>query len=132
MTFTYTADPTNVPIDMVRFIIGDTDANAPLLADSEIEFLIATKGSANSAAQAACVKLMAKFAREVDYTIGPESVSASQRFEQYKLLLKELKSVQAITAVPLWQEPIGGAGQPIFDIGMHDARGVNYGLTDKE
>lgn len=132
MGWTYTADPQNVPIDLVRFLIGDTNTNDQLLADAEIAYLIISKGSPQSAAHGACIQLMAKFAREVDYTIGPESVKASQRFEHYKQLCKELKGMQKINAVPLWQEPIGGAGQPIFDIGMHDARGVDYGLTDKE
>lgn len=132
MSWTYTDKPATNMKDQVRFLCGDTDENAPLLTDGEIDFLLLSKGSPQSAAAEACVSIMAKLAREVDYTIGPESVSASKRFEHYKELHSKLsKSVISGLAVPSWEGTVD-VREDIFDIGMHDVRGVSYGLPDKE
>lgn len=132
MAWTYTQDPENVPIDMVRFLCGDTKEIASSLSDSEINYLIQLKGSPQSAAIAAGVQILAKLAREADYTIGPESVKASQRFENYKKFLDTLKgSLVGNLAVPSWYDPM--VTRPaIFDIGMHDAGGVDDGLASEE
>lgn len=133
MAWTYTSDPENNQIDSVRFLCGDTDENDPLMSDSEIGYLIKLKGSPQSAAIEACSRIMAKFAREVDYSIGPESVSASKRFEQYKSLLIELRQQHlASSAFPSWQGVDTELRDDIFDIAMHDAGGIDYGLPDKE
>lgn len=40
MTATYTLDPTNVPVDAVRLMIGDTNISNASLQDEEIQYFI--------------------------------------------------------------------------------------------
>lgn len=121
MAWTYSGDPSTSPKDLARFYCGDTDSNAPLLSDEEINYQVTTRGSAQAAAPIICVSIMAKLARQVDYTIGPERVQASQRFKAYKELVAQLRALWiSSNAAPSWQEPISGTPTPIFDIGMMD------------
>lgn len=121
MTWTYGGNPAASNLDRVRFLIGDTDVNDQLLSDEEINFLISTKGSPERAAYEACLQIMAKLAREVDYAIGPEKVSASQRFKHYQELSKELRnSWSRSNASPSWADPSFEGRNPVFRIGLHD------------
>lgn len=124
MTWTYSGDPTSTPKDEVRFLVGDTDAEAPLLSDEEIAYLLVGVPSAISCAPKACATILSKLAREVDYTIGPEKVTASQRFENYQKLIPTLRQMWTnASAAPVWQDPNYTTGQSSFDIGMHDYKG---------
>lgn len=95
MTFSYTANPwasPDVPIDDVRFLIGDTTTPG-LLQDGEILGLLANNANdPYGAAVEACTSLMAHFAREVDKTVGNASISASQRFKAYALLRTQIQA----------------------------------------
>lgn len=78
--------------DEVRFRVGDTDPLFAMLEDEEIEFLLSSNNNhvLNTCINA-CNAILAKLAKEVDYKIGPESVSASDRYKQYSNTLKMLK-----------------------------------------
>lgn len=129
MAWTYTDDPKNVPVDKVRFLCGDTDSEDPLLSDGEIEYLLESAGNAESAARKACMTIIAKLAREVDYVIGPEQVRASQRLENYRKLLALLPiPITTSTGTPIWGTPGSEFRDPIFDIGLHDVPGNGSGL----
>lgn len=128
MSWTYSGNPGTSDLDTVRFLLGDTETNDPLLQDEEITYLLTSKGSTNAATQQACLVLMAKAAREVDYTIGPEKVEAGKRLEAYRSIMKELKaSALSSNAVPSWDDATVYR-EPIFDIGMHDSPGSGSGL----
>jgi hypothetical protein len=117
MTWAYGGDPSASEKDRVRFLIGDTDQEDQLLQDEEINYLVQVKGSAEGAAIHACSVIMATLAREVDYTIGPESVKASQRLENYKTIMQNLRAmVSGANAAPSYKEP----EEILFDLGMHD------------
>lgn len=121
MAWSYSGNPNSSDIDRIRFLSGDTDSNAPLLQDEEIEFLLSIQVSPTKAARAAVDAILVKLAQEVDYTIGPEKVSASQRFEQYRMVAKNLANLgDTIVAMPSWRDPMQES-KPIFDIGMHDS-----------
>ena len=90
--FTYSGNPKDSLKDEVRFKIGDTDKDFYMLADAEIEFLLESNtNNVLNTCIAACNVILAKLAKEVDYKIGPESVSASDRYKQYSNTLKMLK-----------------------------------------
>ena len=131
MSWSYSGNPTGSDKDQVRFLIGDTDETDQLLQDEEINFLLQAKGSAQSAAIHACSVIMATLAREVDYTIGPESVKASQRLENYKTIMQNLKSLNiGANAAPSFKDPLADiSDEPLFDIGMHDYLGRGSGLN---
>ncbi|MNH16411.1 hypothetical protein D3C79_760540 [compost metagenome] len=133
MTWTYGGNPKDNPIDRVRFTVGDTDENSPLLTDEEIQYLLDQhNGNPQLAAIASVKSIIAKLARLVDYTIGPESVKNSQKLLNYRRLLSTLEADLNSAAAPIWTGPSGKTKtQPIFDVGMHDNRREGgWGLTD--
>lgn len=75
----------------VRFEIGDTDSTDPLMQDEEITYAIGAETSTASAAAKCCEGIARKFARLADTTLGPSKVAASQRFEHYQTLAKQLR-----------------------------------------
>lgn len=104
MTWSYSGDPSTTPKDKVRFLIGDTEQNDPLLQDEEINFaLTLTSDDAAKAAVKCCEAALAKVSKSVDYEIGPESVKASQRAEGLKDLLRRLKG--SVTSSPSMATP---------------------------
>lgn len=120
MSWSYSGDPNTSDLDRVRFTIGDTIESEPLLQDEEINYLIGVYG-VYGAAQYACVSLMSRFSREVDYTIGPESVKAGQRWQHYKDLLDKLRADNiGRFAAPAMAPTQVTSDCPIFEIGMND------------
>jgi hypothetical protein len=102
VAWTYTNDPLNSQRDAARFLTGDTDSNAPLLSDEEMDFLLETHGgSPLPAAAAACDAIAAKLAKNVDHSTGRLSVSASQRVENYIARAKLLSKRVAMRSVRL-------------------------------
>lgn len=118
MSWTY--DSTQLAISelyQVRFLIGDTDTSDQLLSDQEIEYLLDLHGSVSAAAIASCENLSAKYARQVDYRLGPQSVSASKRAEQFEKLAIRIKKQSSKYSVPTVSSDQHDA---IFDINMMD------------
>ncbi|MNO66693.1 hypothetical protein D3C76_574890 [compost metagenome] len=122
MTWSYSGDPTTSNLDLVRFLCGDTDPAYSFLSDEEINYLIGDKTNMKRVAINAIEQIVTKLsATSVDYTIGPESVKASQRMANFarikRLLLQDLR---AGFAVPIMTEAEEPPCRPLFDIGMHD------------
>lgn len=125
MAWTYTADPTNVPRDEVRLLVGDTDSTAPLVQDEEIAYALVLhpKESGKPAYRAAIHivdTIVAKLARQMDRTLGPLSQQASQQWDHYRQLAEDLRTAfttgglgrtSAIPGVPR----LGGGGPLILD-----------------
>lgn len=89
MTFTY-CSPKDSDKDAVRFRIGDTDSNDPLLQDEEIEYLLENEGGAKRAAAVAALTISAKYSRLADEAVGQVKVSYSQKSKQYSSLADKL------------------------------------------
>jgi hypothetical protein len=91
MAWTY-SDPTASDKDAVRFLVGDTDANDPLVTDEEIEFYIAEFPSSwyHAAAEVA-ESIAAKFSREVSHSGDGLSYSAEQLQANYAALAERLR-----------------------------------------
>lgn len=124
MAWTYTSNPADIPLDHVRFLIGDTDETEPLMQDEELNFLLSEHENTALAARKAGQIILGKLAREIDYTIGPESVKASQRFQQYRRYLKDMGlTVSEDSGVPIWAGPTQQESNSVFGVGMHDNRG---------
>lgn len=123
MTWTYTADPLNNPVDEVRLLIGDTDSLEPQLQDEELQYFLAKASNvAIKAAIAAVTQLIAKFSRLADETTAEWSVKWSQKSSQYRSLLKDLKDPEnALSGSPVAY----GGGISITDIN------TNANTTDR-
>lgn len=122
MTWTYSGDPSTSDLDQVRFLCGDTDPAYSFLSDEEINYLLNGHTNLRRVAINAIEQIVTKLAASsVDYTIGPESVKASQRMANFarikRLLQQDLRNGQAFPIMaPAEQPPC----RPLFDIGMHD------------
>jgi hypothetical protein len=95
MAFTY-VDPSSGDRDKVRFLIGDTDANDPILQDGEITFLLSTWGNIYKAAAYAAEAIAGRYAHKTNYSrsIGDLSISESYATSaaEFRELAKSLKA----------------------------------------
>jgi hypothetical protein len=140
--WSYSGDPRSTDRDWVRFKIGDTDAADQLLFDGEIEALIADAGSKQLAAVLACDAIVAKFARDADFTNMHLQVARSQRVDQYRQLGTTLRLQLNGSLLPsnpsedvAWKEARnneqGTYVQPMFKRGQDDnPRGVGNNSQD--
>ena len=88
---TYDGDPQS-DRDKVRHLIGDTDKNAPILTDEEVQFHIELYGNIFKSARSACIAIVAKFACQVDESVGRVKLNLSQRVTHFRQLAKDLKT----------------------------------------
>lgn len=79
--WSYTGNPDARPIDMVRFLIGDTDSENAQLNDHEITALLGQASSdPNRAAVFACRSLATKYASKADYSRSVGGLSISTQY----------------------------------------------------
>lgn len=100
MTWTYSGDPDGERKDEVRFLVGDTDTNAKLVQDEEIEFVLKQYPAASGkpawlAAAHVCDAIAGKFARKINQSVGPLSASNEQQYEHYVALAQQLRVLHA-------------------------------------
>jgi hypothetical protein len=110
VSWTYSGDPSASPSDEVRFLLGDTNVDDPLLTDAEILYLVNTTPNPLTAAAFAASALAAKYARLMDKSVGPISVSYSQKYEHFKDLANDLSTAaggtnMAVAPIPMY---VGG------------------------
>lgn len=129
MTWTYDNSPGTVARDEVRFLVGDTDTTDQLVTDEEIAYAIAEEGSGKLAAAAICEAIAAKFARQADEAVGDLKLSKSQRSKAYAERAAQLRSRQAVLAMP-WAGGLSVTGKadleadtdrvaPAIKLGVH-------------
>ena len=88
-------------LDKVRLEIGDTDPNAWLLTDDELNYFLAEEGDhVLRAAWRACSALAIKFARAYDFETDGQKFSRSQQYKAYSELSESLRMrVGALTVL---------------------------------
>lgn len=87
MTFTYSGDPSNSDLDAARFLIGDTDKEAPIMQDEEIMYIINTHGNGsftNTVKYQLFNRAATLFARDIKRSLGPQSEDPTGRLNFYK------------------------------------------------
>lgn len=133
MSWSYTNDPANVPLDEIRLIIGDTVSSDPQLQNEELEYFLGKYPSMTQAAIGAITVLISKYSRLADETTAEVALKWSQRSDAYRKLKADLSDPNgALSQVPT---PYGGgisksdvnarSGNPdrvseIFNTGMFD------------
>lgn len=89
MTFTYTGDPTNNPIDALRVLLGDLDEDFPIYQDEEIEyFLTANNDNIQAAFYQLAISILPKFARYARERAGQIEVYGGDYFNHYLAWIK--------------------------------------------
>lgn len=131
MTWTYTGDPSATDRDEVRFLIGDTDFNKPLVQDEEIAYAVAQEGNNRMAAVRVARAIAFKYGSKVDKAVGDLRLSYSQLHKQYLSLAKVLAADAAVYGGIPYAGGIGVSDkdgneakvdrvEPNIRIGMHD------------
>lgn len=92
MSWNYNGDPSASDKDTVRFDIGDTECDDQLLQDEEIEYALTQEGSVLAASARCCEAIARKFARQADFTLGPQAIRASQRSQAYYKMAQDLRN----------------------------------------
>jgi hypothetical protein len=92
MSWQYSGDPSISEKDAVRYLIGDTRADAPQVQDEEIEYVLSISyGSIYNAASRVAETIAARYARDIDSSIGEFREQAAQRQEHYERLAAMLR-----------------------------------------
>lgn len=100
MSFSYSGDPSNSDLDLVRFLLWDTDETDVYLSDEEIGYMLTTWQHPYEAARACAERLAAKFTRMADHiskTVGDLTISKSYsaKADQYTKLSDEIAEQRA-------------------------------------
>jgi hypothetical protein len=105
MAWTYSGDPASSTKDAVRFHVQDVIEADPQVNDEEIEYLLTSESSdVLRAAARTAETIAAKYARQVDKSVGGLSLSAGRRQEHYMTLAQNLWSKS---------KTVGGQGLPV-------------------
>jgi hypothetical protein len=116
MSWTYSQDPTNSAKDAVRYLIGDTIQEEPLVQDEEINFnLMEVNNEYYRAAANTCISISATFARQaqqVSKTVGGLSLSQeyADRGQRYEKLAQALLERSRRVAPPIVNADPGALG----------------------
>lgn len=130
MTWTYSGNPNGSDRDAVRFLIGDTDNDDPLLQDEEIAYILTLETNVNMAAAKACRAIAATFARKATRkNVGDLSIDYSMRQQNYLDLAKKLESDAAIV---LARPYCGGISQSDKDNRNADTDRVTPAFTKNQ
>lgn len=90
MGWNYSGRPDTNERDKVRFLIGDTCKENPLVQDEEIAFTLGKFPEVELAAALCCRAIAAKFSRQVNTTVGGVSRSCSDLAKAFAARATEL------------------------------------------
>jgi hypothetical protein len=119
--WTYSGDPTTSPLDEVRFLTQDVEIGDQQVSDEGINYFLVAKGeSVPLAAVHVGERILMKYARLVNKTVGPFSLQARQKFENYERVLRGLRQAAGLPA-----EGGGGSGGRILPVPGVSAGGLD-------
>ena len=108
MTFTYTGDPSEDEVQRLRFLLMDTNPDAPLFSDEELEYLVDEYGNNDDMLQYQAFRQAAtKFAYQIKRSLGPQSEDPTSRLNFFKDRADELKAKLQVKglSLPKYQAP---------------------------
>ena len=102
MSFTYSGDPTESAVDLLRFTLGDTDSAAPIMQDAEYEYLISLYPNSKNQLIAAAFRAAATHfaSRNVKRQLGPQSEDPRERAAYYQAMADKYEGMSVFTAAP--------------------------------
>ena len=116
----YGGDPASSDRDAVRFLVGDTIKERPLVYDKEVDYALSSQGSVVRAAAFVCDALAAKFSSQADVTIVSISKSFSSLADKFSQRAKDLRSDANVNAEFFFGGNHKGdvhEGIPFFNVG---------------
>ncbi len=91
MAWSYSGNPASSDKDQVRFLISDTDENAQLIQDEEINWALTEYSTCAAAASVIALSIAAQYARKVDFTVSKDlRVSYKNQADFYSKLANDL------------------------------------------
>ena len=125
----------------VRLLIGDRDEDEELLDDDEIDYALSVESDVVKAAIECCKYIIAKYSRYVDNRRSRTWERASQLVEQYKNLMRQLRTMIPVSSDSLYAGGITLSDKetyssdtdlvkPLFKRGMHNNQ-VNLELEEE-
>lgn len=135
MTFTYASTDLSTDLAKIRRALGDVDSSEALLSDEEINSASSQTGSIQDAAALSAEWIAATFARKADKSVGPLSISLSQKYDHYMDLAARLRATSSMSTLPF----AGGISisrkdavdsdtdrvKPSFELGLLDSEMVS-------
>jgi len=95
VAWTYGGDPSQSDLDMVRWLVGDTDITDQLVRDEEVQAALDRYGSPERAGAKIARAIAANFSRLFDKTAGDVKKAMSQKAENFRKLADELDATLA-------------------------------------
>jgi ribosome maturation protein Sdo1 len=130
MGWSYSGDPSTSDKDAVRYYVGDTNQQRPLLSDEEVQFSVDAFPNQRLAAAMSADAIAAKFTRESDQRVGDISKALSKVADAFRKLAARLRAEagkRALARFPAtskdWKESRSqdtDLVQPEFPIGLGD------------
>lgn len=85
MSWTYSGNPATSARDSLRFLIGDTNINEPIMQDEELDYLITEYGANDNALKYEVFNRTATiFARDIKRSLGPQSEDPTERLKYFR------------------------------------------------
>lgn len=108
MSWTYSGNPASSILDECRFLTGDTNKDAPIMQDEEIQYLIDTYGSNTNKLKYELFKQASTiFARDIKRSLGPQSEDPTSRLAFFKEQMDAYKAnlTSAGISLPSYSHP---------------------------
>lgn len=104
MSFSYSGDPSASTLDEARFLLGDTNVEAPIMQDEEIQYIIDTyPAGSNTFKYQLFSRAATLFARDIRRSLGPQTEDPTTRLDYYKEQADYYKKLVAIGGVSIPQ-----------------------------
>lgn len=108
MSWSYSGNPASSKLDECRFLLGDTNEDAPIMQDEEIQYIITQSGTNDNMLRYELFKQASTiFARDIKRTLGPQSEDPTSRlaFFREQMELYKTKVSAAGISLPVYGHP---------------------------
>lgn len=102
MSFSYSGDPSTSKLDEMRFILGDTNSEAPIMQDEEIQYIIDTyTANTDVIKYHLFTRAATLFSRDIKRSLGPQSEDPTSRLKFYQEQADYYKKLISVGGVSL-------------------------------
>ena len=96
MAFSYSGNPSNSSLDEARFLMADTNPDAPIMQDEEIQYLLDTyTAGTNEFMYQLFNRAATLFARDIKRSLGPQSEDPTDRLSFFREQAEYYKNLVA-------------------------------------
>lgn len=102
MAASYSGDPSASDLDRLRFLLGDTDVEFPILQDAEYQYIINENPTDQHTQEAKAFRAAATHyaAKNVKRSLGPQSEDPRERAAYFASIADQYEANAAFSATP--------------------------------